>query len=565
MAYVKPLKGGFYTKNSDKQAVFDNFVKNSTIIKIANGSFGIVFKCTLKDPDSITDPNMNYWQLNTRAIVQHTTANDSDLDWENMEKVTSICIKLGFVCSKPITVPVNEPNMKTLRSTREGSIKNEIDVQNAIAHATNDNFEPICPYIMFNKIYKKSKEIEDIFELLSNASNNKTQLEMMDAYIFRNNHRLETDETKTPLIFVSIIAMELLESKDPMRPAKSLYDMTNDYFTKRRECIELQKTRSLTQEKMSELTNLFTNSVEKYIYMFFHEIIRCAISSKIINIDLHRKNVLCIPDYKYYNDIDGKIELIDFGQTIVIIVEREYRILKQYYDNKEYLRVLLMIASILYFQAEDEAEKAKDEATVKPTRHLNTYLHIKDYISYLLHPGNLVTYDDLVTEDGDDLDKLIIHFQENAYNFVSTSLSAHLPSTAQSRWPEQTPLSILHQQITNRFDERSDYIQQLETNTPQYNKLKQKIIKYNDEYLLKLKQSVQQSVQEPVHQPELVKKKYVFSWLTWLCTSSAVDDIVPQTQRAGNKTKTHKYNVKITKRHKRKKRRSNKRKSQKIM
>jgi hypothetical protein len=331
---INSQKGGVFILNENPEAVFYNFIRNSNIELLTpadSSSFGIVFKCKLKEGVVISDPKMNYWRLNTNSIINKG----------GLEKVTSLCIKLGFVSDvqHPEGIRLQLGNgsaySEPKATTTEEEIFQEITIQSIIARTTNMNFESVCPYIVYSKIYEDNASITRFIEILvKNAVNNSIEI---DTRKLMNGIRFTCNINKLKL---SVIAMELLEN-----------------------------TTSLLETINHGRYTLFENNhlkvCEGVFFMYFHELIRTAVESKVLLFDAKLENVLYNSTYPYYHEsfkireedksVMGRVILIDFGQTYLMTKEEAseftYEKFTDVNENGDtvisYFKILLKIFLIL--------------------------------------------------------------------------------------------------------------------------------------------------------------------------------------------------------------------------
>ena len=72
--------------------VFLNFIKYSDVellTSVDSSVYGIILKATIKPGIVFDKPEMNYWRLDTQTLLSDKK--------EKYERVTSLCIKIGFV------------------------------------------------------------------------------------------------------------------------------------------------------------------------------------------------------------------------------------------------------------------------------------------------------------------------------------------------------------------------------------------------------------------------------------------------------------------------------------
>lgn len=533
----KSIQGGYFTPHSDQKKVFENFLEHSTIellTPLNSSCFGIIFKCTLTSPDIIPEPNMNYWRLNTRTILQPprelSPIEDSWTPSEYMEKVTTICIKMAFVCesdvklrfdsSMPLTHTNSDPNPHkyTKYTVKIKEILEEAITQNAIVKKTNNHFEPVCPYILFFANYKEAEKTS-IFTKLREAA-----IEVLKPDI----DYIVTSLNGKQTVSMAFLVMENLQDN---RNTQTL----NIYKKNIRENIKTikQKTRREDRAAAIEMIHNYNQLYNNTKYMIAHEIIRCAEDARVINLDLHYRNMLFVPEYPYY-DIDGtsgRLQLIDFGQILTIDEANKHICIKHEYvdDNGDtkinYAYILLKIAIF---------------CNERISRMPNTCLTIIDIFKPLLKED---MEDDMASEE---LEKIrtnegFLQYMKKIYIGDPTYILS-IPLVGE-----------FNHKLNELIQKREDVIQQIKS-LPKVDELYDQIKVINQTYLSNAAETYK-------HISATKENKPKSSWFNWLlCKSSSSDVFTPEpapepapepiSNKAGKPTRKRKS--KSTKRRRRK-------------
>ena len=202
--------GGGGEEEENKQtseSMFYKFIENSTISLVTNESyFGVVFKAVLNENNNIDDIN-NYYFIKTYN-------DENNVKNVKKSKLTSICLKFTLV-EEPVetnTIQIkreNKPDFMINDKPKKYSKKNdsykEAFYQNMLYANTNYTLDPICPAIVFFRIFENVTHSENFINIMINRCENIGKT----ISIFDN---LKTSMNGKPNIKLCITAMEFIEN-----------------------------------------------------------------------------------------------------------------------------------------------------------------------------------------------------------------------------------------------------------------------------------------------------------------------------------------------------------------
>lgn len=277
------IKGGLYIKEGiTNDDAFSYFIENSDISFLSRGSYGIIFKCNLKE--GVLSP---YKHL--RFIYKH-------------KDVRNIIIKFSLL-NDGNNFYALKSDSTSLHSVSINNFENEIITQNKIFKQTMNNLDPICPSIIYSKYYTHNDNSLNIlkfilYKIFYNNNNNKYVKDivlMIDNFL---NKSLLNNKSYS----FGLIGMELMEDYYPLETAKN------------KEMFE-----SIARLKLIEL----------------------AIKTGYSHNDFHKNNILVNEDTNGYYKNKGHVILVDFGYTKEIPKKLLKKIKKLYKKNnfKEILNI----------------------------------------------------------------------------------------------------------------------------------------------------------------------------------------------------------------------------------
>jgi hypothetical protein len=337
------MSGGHFRMNSNPKEVFYNFLRNSNVTLLADidsSVFGIVLKCTLKSPNIIPEVSMNYWKINTESILENN----------GLSKVTSLCIKIGFVSNIPHSRIYLKDRSRVYSKgvVSEKDYIDEANIQNVIVSSTNQFCEAAAPYIVYFNIFKFAENILNRRDINPPERN--------PQYRYFTNHEYPIDETQVNDIheLLKIIydngddrckqVIEMLRTAkyNNQRDERENIMLRRDSFIRALNAnldgkfdinspaalsiivMEIVNSDKTLQEQFA-LDNTYD-----YMLMYLHEIIRSSVEAGAIHQDAHSRNILYLPNYPYYSNEPtyngaktGRLQLIDFGQVKILTPEEK--------------------------------------------------------------------------------------------------------------------------------------------------------------------------------------------------------------------------------------------------
>lgn len=284
---LKNITGGFIPNKSHD--IFLEYINNGTtkLLKQVNSSaFGILLQTKLNlDSIQSIEPNMLFYNPNIKRF------REKDLTVQNL------CIKIILNHEKLDNYNIYSHNaageiesvfVKKYFQNLKESIK-EIEIQNIVSRTTNTFFEPTTPLILYSNFFLPSEAIE-----------------LLNFIKSKNEYNLQLKETLNELIiiirrnnsYLTIIAMDLINP------------------------ISMTKSESVDSENM---------------LLKSYELVRTIINSKILPLDTHSGNFICVHDEDYFSNYYNKrYYLIDFGICAYINDDTYDKILQYYQEGKIY-------------------------------------------------------------------------------------------------------------------------------------------------------------------------------------------------------------------------------------
>ena len=232
---------------------------------------GILFKLDLEE--SVESPYLitrsNYLNSPVYSILVKICYIDDEVI--NEEDVNEEVVNEGVV--NGYTNPELEIKLNKCNSEE---FYNEIFIQCNIFKESLDRYlEPICPSIVYSKLYDNKIESRDLIRLLFvNVRDDNLQLKL----IIKSMHKCFVDES---LFKLGLIVMEYMDGFVPLSSIKP----KNDFYDRL---------------AIFELWRLY-NLPQRYLHG-----------------DPHKDNFMVNPDYDYINGIKGRVIIIDFGATFSI-------------------------------------------------------------------------------------------------------------------------------------------------------------------------------------------------------------------------------------------------------
>jgi len=279
--------GGLMINSRDDDA-FNYFLKNSKISFLTKGSFGITFKATLNP-----------------GVVSKYTRLESSSSFDYGDEVRTIIIKIGFIHDASKGQEEKYVNITSSIKFTTGEIqtfKDEVNIQTDIFLKTMNYLQPICPAIIYSKIYNDDNGLDDLFDQMFHiAENTNTQSLIQQMYNLKH---------KKAFYNMGVIGMEFADSYT------LLYNLRKD-----------------------------VNS-ELYKNMTLYILLKLAMSTGYTHGDFHSGNIFInTSSNNYFKGINGKPLLIDFGQSQKIPIPI-LNYMKEQYKNGNYTEALKQLCDI---------------------------------------------------------------------------------------------------------------------------------------------------------------------------------------------------------------------------
>lgn len=292
------MKGGLKIKDEYTiNTAFRHFVENSDITYMTKGSFGIIFKCKLKD--GIESPYTNlrtiYKDKEVRniiikfSLVHHDDRYEFNLESGGSFEISSVHAINGF--------------------------KDEVKKQVEIFNTTKDKLDPICPSIIYN--------------------------EYLDERVNKNNYMRDT----MGIIYTSISSIKNNNNDMLMRLFDNLLIKVNSSSNYSFGLIGME----MMGDYVTLASLIGTINYNLYEDMAKLRLIELAVKTGYSHNDFHRGNILVNPNATGYYIDKGHVVLIDFGYTKKIDPILLKQIKKDYTNNDLYhILYLFYTDPILY-------------------------------------------------------------------------------------------------------------------------------------------------------------------------------------------------------------------------
>lgn len=297
----KNQKGGIIiNKNKDQETMFYDFINNSDITYLSTGGNGLVFKVVIRG-----------------SYVSDYKYIDPDLF---NEPVTELILKFSLMKDfNPADYhPHDVVNMSEYEKDEIGNFRNEVNKQTDIFLKSMEYLQPLCPAIVYSKILTtqpdKQKLIDTIIRI--NASLSRRGIPYDGASVELQNPNLVND----PSIKIGVIAMECASGYN------NLYSI---------------KRSSISAPKKIE-----------YINFSLFIILKLALDTGYSHGDFHSGNIMINSGLNYFEGIQGRPMIIDFGYTTKI-PKPDMDIIKEFVRNGDYIRALKQLCQV------DRADETK--------------------------------------------------------------------------------------------------------------------------------------------------------------------------------------------------------------
>jgi hypothetical protein len=306
------MSGIAVREDTDETKAINSFIENSTIEYVSKGSNGVTFVATLKpgftSPYKSTDAEtygMDVEQLLLKLIF-----------FKGSNTSRSKRVRFSFDYN-------NQFETVELLLADPSTFQEEIDIQNEVYANTMDYLEPICPAIVFSKMYKYNSN-GVIAKLLQST------VEFSNTYYLLRSMNLSFNTFDS----VGIIGMEFAKG----------YDTLHHWREKAK------------HENKKTFTSIFSRvkpyhkQIQIYNNVGLYLILELALKTGYSHADFHGSNIMMrestSSSYPYF--LDGpsmKPLFIDFGLS-VRIPDKKYDNIKQLCKDGKYTAALKVLCTI---------------------------------------------------------------------------------------------------------------------------------------------------------------------------------------------------------------------------
>jgi hypothetical protein len=297
----KNQKGGIIiNKNKDQETMFYDFINNSDITYLSTGGNGLVFKVVIRG-----------------SYISDYKYIDPDLF---NEPVTELILKFSLM--RDFNPADYDPHDVAIMSEYEkdeiGNFRNEVNKQTDIFLKSMEYLQPLCPAIVYSKILTtqpdKQKLIDTIIRINASLSRRGIPYDG-GSFELQNPHLVNN-----PSIKIGVIAMECASGYN------NLYSI---------------KRSSISAPKKIE-----------YINFSLFIILKLALDTGYSHGDFHIGNIMINSGLNYFEGIQGRPMIIDFGYTTKI-PKPDMDIIKEFVRNGNYIRALKQLCQV------DRADETK--------------------------------------------------------------------------------------------------------------------------------------------------------------------------------------------------------------
>jgi hypothetical protein len=279
---IKQNGGGLIPNNSID--IFYEYLDKGKLelLKPINSSlYGILLKLKIENID-LLDDNMVFYNININRLRTKKF------------KINNLCIKLVPTFFRNYSNEKYYLNSIYKQASNRKNLIYEIETQNLIAKTTNMYFEPVTPFILHSQLVS-TNNINTFMDFLIKSCNDQnlinTLIELKNILI-------------TKKYCLTIIVMDLIEK---------------DIIIK------------------SNINN------ETDILLAGYEFLRTIINSKVVSLDTHHGNFICVKSEDYFfKKYDKRFYMIDFG-ICKFINNRTYNILLNYYKKKDFYNLFVIL------------------------------------------------------------------------------------------------------------------------------------------------------------------------------------------------------------------------------
>ena len=302
----KYQKGGMLLESlssANAEINFSNFINDSNPTILAQGAYGFVIK----------------WQLNAGSTNDKYKKIIPTAEFGN--KITTIIIKL--CCIRPMDkFNPDEVDVGNIRSVSETEFINETNIQTDIYLKTINYLQPICPGIAYanivpveltpgQNIINPDTIFGKIVTRCASSFNLKNIINRIISFINKN-----SESTIIPKYKIGVIAMEMAEN--------------------------------LTSNNVS--TNYDFANIGRYA------LLNLALTTGYTHGDFHKGNILICDSTSYFNGVNYRPIIIDFGRTVKLPPDK-FDQLKAFVSNHDYISALKILCYSNQYVSDIEYDK----------------------------------------------------------------------------------------------------------------------------------------------------------------------------------------------------------------
>jgi hypothetical protein len=292
--FVLYMKGGtgVFIENINIEENFFEFLENSTIEYLSKGSFGIVFKATIRADSGYVSKYKNIDYSGYGTPVNSLIFKISALSYYT--KVPGYTSQQSNTILDQLISPIS----------KEEFIK-EVNIQTEVFLKTMNTLQPLCPGIVYSNIHTEPN---------SSTSSVQTRPTILDLIIQQPASSTDNYMSffKKAVKEYTVIGMELLDG----------------------------------YETMHSLIQKYPANKQLYESMVVFILIELFLKTGYTHADFHYGNIMIHPtDTSYFKGTTGSVIIIDFGLASKIPLHK-LESLRESYEKKEYKKVIQKLCAI---------------------------------------------------------------------------------------------------------------------------------------------------------------------------------------------------------------------------
>jgi len=255
--------------------------------------------------DFIKNSKISYFSKGGNGLIIKAVVNDgykSSYKYTNQEAynkpVTELILKLALMNNNEIS-----------------NFIREVNVQTEIFKGSMSYLQPLCPAIIYSDILDNNESKKEFIKILLTKNRSLTQYKLPFYYQeYRYDFNLDSRIINENYINLGIIGMECATGYTP------LWDIVHDKL-------------------------IDNNHKVLYINYSLYVILKLALDFGYTHGDFHSSNIMIHKNIEYFNGLDGRAMLIDFGYSNKI-PEEKIKEIKDLVDNNRYIEALQRLCYI---------------------------------------------------------------------------------------------------------------------------------------------------------------------------------------------------------------------------